>query len=124
MKFCLRRKAVSVREAGKGQKTAPEQRLQRNGKRKRNGRGGGSEEKRPVRWREMGRDVDGKEKYRRVEKSVCVGGLGCTGLVSSLHFPSTCLRKSRGGPFLTPAGLPTAPFVYSIVRSYLIPPSG
>lgn len=48
-KFCLRIKAVSVRETGKGQKTAQEKRPRRNVKMKRNGSGAGSE-KRPVMW--------------------------------------------------------------------------
>lgn len=54
MKFCLRRKAVSVREAREGQKTAQEQRPRRNEKIKRTRSGAGSE-KRPVMWEGEGK---------------------------------------------------------------------
>ena len=60
-----------------------------NEKMKGNGRGAESEDKRPVMWREMGREIDGKEKYRRDKKKQCVlGEVGWMGLVLSPHFPA------------------------------------
>lgn len=57
-----------------------------------------------------------QERQEDRQKEKCVGWIR---LVLSPPFPTTCLLPYSGGQFLVPVSLPTAPFVYSTIESYV-----